>query len=290
MELSIIRLKIRSKYNMNLCYFVLSVLCSIFCILGMGLLIPGFLTPSFYGSGSLLSIPLYPKEKDGICQYVGIIRNENTSYPIFGPQKINLDFPLYQFNNIKKKQSVYIIHNLWGYNFNLTSSSLTFGSPPKVFNYHNFHRNSGENRSLDTPISDEFYPIDRILPSEFTFKKKCYFIYCPVSTLITKELNIEPECNTNYGAMASLKDIEYWQSFKVGEISFQSLPTRITFSFSNLTVVPMNYISTPAMFLATWQKTSSDSFSLAGTVFIYLGIFLNIILISMNFVRRNNSD
>lgn len=272
------------------CYYVLSLSCVLFCLIGTALILPGFLTPNYYSSGSLLSVPIYPKKKDGICEYVGAIPNVNFSYPIQEPEKINLNFPLYQFNNLKKKQSVYIIHNLWGYNFNLTASSSTFGSSPYKYNYHNFHRNSGNNRSLDVPVSDELYSIDQILPSHFTFKEKSYYIYCPISTLITKELNIEPECNTNYGAMAPLNNIDNWQYIKIGDISFKSLPTKITFSFSNLTVNPMDYIFTPAMFLATWKKTKSDLYTLAGTVFLYLAIFLNVVLIVVNFIRRNNTD
>lgn len=265
----------------------LSLLTTLFYILGFALIVPGLLSPEYYSSGSLLSVPLYPTKEDGICEYVGAIPNKNSSYSTSRPQNININFPLYQFNNLKKKQSVYIIHNLWGYNFNLTASSATFGSSPILYNYHNFNRNSGDNRSLDIEISDEFHSINRIIPSQFTFKKKCYFIYCPVSTLITKDLNIEPECNTNYGAMASLKNYQYWQYLKVGEISFKSLPTKITFSFSNLTVNPMDYIFTPAMFLATWKKTNSESLTLAGTVFIYLAILFNIVdLIKRNFVIR----
>lgn len=259
-------------------------------ILGVGLIIPGNLMEQYYGSGSLLSIPLYPKTANGICEYVGIVPDGNLFYPVSEPPNFNITFPLFQFNHLEKKQSLYLIHNLWGYNFNLSAVISSSSGFTKNINFPIFNRNTGNNRSLDTHIQDEFDQINEIIPSQFTFNTKSYFIYCPFSTLITKELNIEPECNTSFGAMASLRNIDYIQSIKIGEISFIPKVTRITFKFSNLTVNPMNYISTPVVFLATWQPTAAIRYKSAGIILIDSAIICYIIVVFCVLIRRRNIE
>ncbi|OHT06750.1 hypothetical protein TRFO_05422 [Tritrichomonas foetus] len=265
---------------MNIGFFLLFTTFAIITgLISISLYTVGALMAEFKSSGSILSIPLYPTAKNGLCQYVGVIPDGRDIYSIDNVTNFTINFPFTLFNDISSKQDLYIIHNLWGYNFNVSVTSIK----GKTTSFGNFYRNDGLNRSNDVPVED-IYLMSQILPDDMKKYNK-YFVFCPVSTLATKDLQIEPECNSTFGALTSFRS--GFQTIRAGEVDIgqhhassvdvNNHDEGLKITFTNLTANPMNYINPPMMFVALWKGTISRSLINGATTLLIVSASLMIL-------------
>lgn len=218
----------------------------------------------FYTSDTLISLPVFPTTEDKLSKYIGVIQSGDTYVYPEPAKKFSFSFSSEGFSDIRE-QDLYIIHNLWGYNFNFSIISNQFTKT-----YIN-----SQNMNLKEPnvIDPKFY--DKLFLPKKLMHHDRYQFRCPVSTLFTKE--IEPFCNNSKGYLAEIKN--KFQVIELGGIDFSLFGDDITLYFQYLEAYPYNFIDTPQMFLSSWRKSNSIALYIAGIVFTVISIVSLIIFI-----------
>ena len=228
------------------------------------------ITTYYSTSGALLSIPIFPTCENGLCKYAGHILNESNYYPFEENYTFSLDFPLTFFDYNTKSQNFYMIHNLWEFHF-----SLTISVDKNVYR-NTIVKNVTRNNVNDTNTIIEWYPMNDILPDNFVYRNK-YIIFCPYSTVITKNLNIDPQCSKKYGALTEL--IAQYQVEYIDEVKLDEDIQSINLTFSNLTVNPMDYVEPPEMYILSCKKQSRVAKIIITTIAFILSVGMMVFIL-----------
>jgi hypothetical protein len=162
----------------------------------------------------------------------------------------------------------YLIHNLWGYNFTLRicpSAVACADGFAKTF-VHNVDF-SAPNQTLDMPFTLDLFPAANFTGGRTT-------VECPIPTLITQALGVEPWCKDKGYPVRLQGPFQY---FEVGEVTYQNIANDVVWIvFENFGALPRDYINVPQMYWASWKTSDAEKFIIAGGVVFGFGWGLTI--------------
>ncbi|OHS98315.1 hypothetical protein TRFO_35252 [Tritrichomonas foetus] len=263
---------------------VLITFSGILIVAGIPLWIVGCTQPDYYISKYLYSIPLFPEFPGDFLTHWTPFGNHNDTKTQEKSIKSNLslsfninlsDFPSKHLNqNIQ----AHIIHNLWGLNLQI---SMMKNEIPFLNFKHSKNLEIGGTSSTSFNLHPNDLPDD--LRRHGTFRVKC-----PYSTLITKENDIEPNCNRKIGAFLDLND--FYEDIKIGTAKITELDFSLLVTFDDLKVLPNNFVITPQMFLGFWSRANSYKIIISGAVLTSTGIVMLIISIIVFFACSSQND
>ena len=241
------------------------VVCFFGLVIGIPCWAVGASRPDFYNSAILTSIPLFPANDDVFGPYNFAESVENVSEKFV---KVELTY-----SNIvspKERQTVYFLHNLWGYSINVSiegNNSIAF--------QNNFQRNMDYDKPDQVDINSDI--VTKILPDSMTYTEGNVLVKCPKSTLFTKNIGMEPSCMSSvYGEFTKIPfDL---QTLEIGSVVFHDLIPPIYIVLRNSSGLPMNFVHDPVVLMASWEKSNSQSLIIAGVVFFSVSLLFLLIL------------
>ena len=183
-------------------------------------------------------------------------------FPLESLSDMNVDIYLLDIEHPGDKQTIYLLHNLWGYDINL---SIVDANEDLLMEFV-----SVSNIDYETYAQPEDFLDLEILPDSMLYSGNPY-VKCPtIHTLITMEEMVEPMCEELGGTLLTIN--ERLQKIVVGDFTFADAVPPIRFVFHNLKVLPMDFIQTPQMYIASWRVTRKSALMSAGTVMTIVSI------------------
>lgn len=304
------------------CFWISSFLSfTVILITGIVLWVYGNKLPLYFHSGVLTSIPVYSTSFDGYDSYgiVTPIKGVNV-YPasILNRTDVSIEIPYSNFLYPEKSQTVYLLHNFWGYSINI---SIIGGDSKPSLNriieqnfftddifpfsqlnsqdqnerlipkrhHHHFWTNDNVEILLDDLVPPQMMTISKIIPSTMLIRNNV-LVRCPLRTLFTTLEGAEPSCSKNY--FGELMEFQQpFQIIEIGDVVFHDIFPPIYVVFHNSQGFPMNFVDIPMLFFASWKKTNSKIFQITGIVATFTSIFLIILFGSILFrARPEESD
>ena len=242
---------------------------------GAAVWIVGSVRPAYYHSTVLFSVPLFPTTIDHFSWYIGVNTPQNLDSIVFPLESLgdtDIDILLLDINQPDKPQTVYLLHNLWGYDVNLSIVDSD--------GVHLYEFESRRNIDYDSYVKTEDFDKREILPSELMHHGNAYVKCSTNHTLVTMEEDVEPGCHELGGSLININ--ERLQTLLVQDVVFATGNPPIHFVFHQLKVLPMDFIHTPQMYIASWKKTSRQLLLTCGipiTVIGILSIISSIVLV-----------
>jgi hypothetical protein len=168
-----------------------------------------------------------------------------------------VEFSLSELIEPAKEHDVYLIHNLWAYSVDLAIEDGD-GNRPLAFAES---RNLGASAAVDVERPTELWAV----PPWARFGAEM-FVRCPTGrTLVTAEADAEPMCALLGGALMRIG--EYLEALAVGSIIWDEIVPPVRFVFHRLEGLPMDFVQTPQLFIASWRTESSVVFTI-GVIFL----------------------
>lgn len=133
----------------------------------------------------------------------------------------------------------------------------------------------------DSPEQNRTYEPGELLTSLRKYTK--YRVRCPYSTVVTRNAEIEPRCNRSEGYFMDL----YGRYEDI--VAFDFVPEtlygeKLRIVFDGLTVLPMNFVDPPQMFIGIWKKSKlALRMVVAGVVTTMIGIVGIIVIVVLFF-------
>jgi hypothetical protein len=249
------------------------VLVMICMIVGPILLSIGPGQASAYATRALTSIPLCRASPSPVGDYVGSPLSDWCNVSV--PYNVSVSIPLSNVLFPHQEQMAYIIHNLWGYSFTVRICEMTASCKNPIV--HTFSHNVNRNESSQT--KDAPFTLDLFLGGNVTGSRT--LLSCPSPTLITQSLGIEPACGAPKGYPAQLTG--EFQYIKVEKVTYEEISSSLVWIvFENLIALPMTYAEVPQMYWASWTRSNSVNWMIAGGVVLGLGLLIAIV---MSFVK-----
>lgn len=238
---------------------------SVICIIigapcwGVGANNSGYMTTQ-----SLISVPLFPMTADKLGLYGAAVYNGSAYYPDQNEYNITINAESI-YRPLSDKMKLYLFHNLWGLNASLTVKSGNSIVATKNFSFNTNDENVDEN-AVSSMESIKGYASD--------FEENgASLTYCPYSTLITLENDIDTLCKSGKYPM---KIPGKFSSLIIMENDFDEV-FNLTFEFSNLQGLPRNFIEIPQLYIGGFKETSKDALIITGIVFVMIGLVFAII-------------
>lgn len=291
--------------------FWISLFLSFIAILIAGIVfwVYGEKLPLYFHSGVLTSIPVYSTTFDGYDTY-GVVTPKKDVYVY--PQKnlnttnVSIEIPYSNFVYPDKPQTVYLLHNFWGYSINIsiiggdsrpflnkiveqnfftdenTAFSRSYSQDeiksdnfqPKR-HHHHFWTSENVEILLDDLVPPHMLTVDKIIPSTMLVRNNV-LVRCPMKTLFTSIEGAEPSCSQNYfGELIELQ--QPFQIIEIGDVVFHDIFPPIYVVFHNSQGFPMNFVDIPMLFFASWKKSNSKAFQITGIVATITSAFLIIL-------------
>ena len=185
---------------------------------------------------------------------------------------ISIPFSLEGFTP-RHKITAQLIHNIWGYNINLT-----------IYKGNSILLNLDNQDNFKSTNTDQFYEIHSLLPKELCQYSE-FLVQCPLPTLITKQNRIDQNCrNDKY--FCPLRG--HFALISIGDI----MPTtgNYTLNVFSSKFLLNNFIETPQIYLGFWKNSDSNSLLIAGSIITSIGLLLLIaavVIFFLYFIRTN---
>lgn len=293
------------------CFWITSFITLIIILIsGMVLWIVGQKIPLYYHSGVLTSVPVYSSSYDGYDSYRVVTPKQGVYvYPDYNNSNntdVFLEIPYSNFVWPEKSQTVYLLHNFWGYSINIsiiggdsrpflnkfleqnffpTDNPLPLSSNPKSPNdndhknpkrhHHYFWTTENVGTLLEDLVPAHYVTLSKIIPSTMLVRNNV-LIRCPLKTLFTTLEGADPSCSQLiFGELMELQ--QPFQLIEVGDVVFHDIFPPIYVVFHNSKGLPMNFVDIPMLFFASWKKSNSKILQITGIVSTFTSIFLIIL-------------
>jgi len=219
--------------------------------------------PNYYSTKSIISIPLFSTQSNNRSYYVPAdYISGKTNYSANFPYSIGLDGYL-----TDEDLDMYLVHNLWGLKISL---SFEDSSGKKYFQY--VHETNIESNFLSTLST---YTYSNLNTSDSFIIGDLVTISCPKSTLVTINYGVEPFCNQSSGYPIKINN--NYSILSIGEYVYQEALTNPIIVFDNLTVLPMDFVTPPEMYLYGQRKSSKETLKTIADIMFVSGVVIMII-------------
>lgn len=238
-----------------------------FFIVSLPTWIIGSIRPYYYTLPAFISIPVYPSSTNPYGYVYGVQKSEADS---FGENSNITFFTGSLFRDVKEKIDLYLLHNLWGYDFTL---QIYNSAGSNVFS-KSFSSNMNITNPNDGSVADDMDFLHN-LPSELFINSNSR-IYCPFETQITDEIGIADSCNdtayTEYNPkITKLSLISY---------DFDDNDRNLTFVFKQFKGYPFNYIGTPQVYITGFTQTNAKALLITGPVFLVIAVLSFVLMLT----------
>ena len=237
----------------------------VFLVAGVSVLSVGLVRPGYYCSTVLFSVPIFPTTVDNFSWYIGVNPPQVLDSYVFPLESLgdtDVDMLLLDINHPEQPQDVFLLHNLWGYDINL---SIVDSDRAHLYEFE-----ARRNIDYESHVETQDFVESDILPSELMHHGNAYVKCSANHTLITMEEDIEPMCHELGGSLLNID--ERLQTLHVKEVIFSRGNPPIHFIFHNLKVLPMDFIHTPQMYIVSWKKTNRSTLLAVGIPLIVIGM------------------
>lgn len=237
------------------------------------------ITPNHYQCDELVAVPLVPMTSDRRTYWTGAVPIENqTVYNNDSILEIILPMESYPERYIGRLVKVHALHNLFGFHFDVTLQGNTTIKRRHCLKTRNLA--VGGSDSIGRKIHP--YDLHEGLRSHGNFR-----VRCPYTTEVTRNAGIEPKCNTTRGYFMDLP------SRYEDLVLFTFTPHDYTFPlklvFDKLTVIPMDFIDPPQIFIGVWEVSNSEQILISGSVLTSSGLLILIVTVALFFAFYPNA-
>jgi hypothetical protein len=248
----------RRKSILHLVVIVLETLLIIGGALLWGL---GNKQDKYFRTELMVSVPLCPESGNRTCDYVGKNLDKCSAHD---PLELELSLAASSVLGIKKDQKVFLVHNIWNYNFSVD----VYDSSKTNVIFHSFSRKDSQADEESAKERGNF--MKEVLPGEF-FEDNRFWISCPKPTLITRELGLEPGCNSTFGSLTRASDTRF-ETIELGFINYEKAGTDAFIVFKDLRVTPRDYVEIPQLFWASCTENKRrEALQIAGITLTSFG-------------------
>ncbi|OHS99436.1 hypothetical protein TRFO_08357 [Tritrichomonas foetus] len=261
--------------SVKCCNRITFSLLILFLIAGITCWSIGGNTPDYYHSGVLTSVPLFSTTQNGFSDYVVVKPIDGVDvYPTPNSSQVLIEIAYSNFVAPKKTQTVYLLHNLWGYSINISIAGRDL--KPLL--------NKTVQQNYNIPIESLLLPKSETLANtlpEQMLHQGDVFVRCPLRTLVTTLEGVDPSCSRLiFGELMSFP--QPLQIVEIGDIIFHNIIPPIYVIFEDSRALPMNFVDVPQIFIASWKKSYGSSLTISGIVITSIslaGLVIEILII-----------
>ena len=214
--------------------------------------------PIFYTSKNLISFPVYPKTENKYGYWE--VASNNTD----NIKQTNLTFQLdeffldYSFSGFEFN----FIHNFFGYDI----SAQLYDNQNRNICSFNGKLNEIIGGKINTSLS---YVKMTSFPDNMPINRY-YRVHCPYPTLITDKNNITEGCKRKSGSFMRIPGEFMKTELCTADLSEAEFP--LTLRVNHFNIVTKDFIHTPQLYLAAWEKTESIPLTISGSVVTSFGM------------------
>jgi hypothetical protein len=205
----------------------------------------------------LTSIPLCPTSSSPVADYIGAPLS-----PVCFPSdqyNVSVSLRLSDIGSPENEQSGYIVHNLWGYRFTLSICESPTSCDGGISGSFSHNIEIGDpGLTKDPSFTLDTFSVDNLIGNRPVF-------FCPLPTLITKYLGIDPYCAEPQGYRGTLEG--EFQYFEAVNVTYQSISsTEVWLVFQELEAFPQTYHELPQMYWMSWAANHLTVMIVGGAI------------------------
>ncbi|EAX96555.1 hypothetical protein TVAG_041570 [Trichomonas vaginalis G3] len=215
----------------------------------------------------LISIPLYPDPSSPYDKLYGL---PHDMIPV-QTNSTNLTFSTTFLSGYSSNVDLYLFHNFWGYNFELQATDST----GRIVLDTDFSLNQNLSNPQKSNISRSLLLNNPIK----IYGKDIVEIFCPYETQITDKLGLN---STSQLIFANINPNV--SSLHLGSYNFKTLSNDLSFTFTNFTAYPYDYVSIPQAYITGYRETNKKNFLITGPTLFVIFVILFFVTIFLAYV------
>lgn len=232
--------------------FILLGVSGVMSVIGITCWVVGSMQPHYSTSKIFISIPVFPTKNDGMSYCVSTKYNNSQTYS--DSQPLNFDIDIQKYEQTQTYMTFYLLHNM-----HYLNTQINFVKNAKTLFSKNITATYYYTNETRTNINQNI----NLLTNGFE-NNGFYRIFCPESTLITQKSGIEPLCNRSTGY--PMRIFHNFTATEVFTLKMHDNPKQMTLSIPYGRFMPFNYIHTPQIYFAAWQRTQSADITISGAI------------------------